>query len=372
MLHFLKPAVKRYRQTILFFLPLIIGAVAYLVSYKPNFVVWPSKIHKGFYSDSITQDKGNSGIRQLPAGENVLQFEYILGDKYAFPYVGATFELQTDSVQRISNLSGYDYVVIELDAQLSKRIPIVINQDVQGHSKASVGGSYRPLIKELVYEQGKRDYQIALADLQTPSWWFTMNKLTEKEVGKPDFSRSHSVQVHNCQVLPKNVVERFTIYRIAFYKDMHPFWIATVSLTLLYYFVLLAYLRFGRSIKRIFPRKELVVGNLADEEKQKILSYIAEHYSNPELSLEMMQKDLGMAEGKISNAIKEAVDMNFKRYLNTIRLEEAKRLLKTTDRQVMDIAYKVGYGNVTHFNRVFREVEDCSPNEYRKGSSEKP
>ena len=48
-----------------------------------------------------------------------------------------------------------------------------------------------------------------------------------------------------------------------------------------------------------------------------------------------------------------------------------KRLLRETDRQVMDIAYKVGYGNISHFNRVFKEAENCSPNEYRKISIQK-
>jgi AraC-like DNA-binding protein len=363
--------VKRPKFVLFLILPWLIGIIAFFIVYTPEFVAWPSPIRKGFYSDSITKDKGNSGIRQLPSSPDILTFEYLLGDRYEFPYVGATFEFESDSVQRISDLSRYDYVEIELDAELSKRIPVVINQDIKGYSNPEIGASYRPLTRELVYEKGKRSYELRLSDFQTPAWWFTNTKLTEKEVGKPDLSRAHSVQLHNCQIVPKNTLERFSIYRIAFRKDMFPFWLLAVSLIVLYYICLFLILRFRKSIKRIFPRKQLEVGNVADEDSLKVLTYISENYSNAELSLELLQKELGLSESKISNVIKEAADMNFKRYLNTLRLEEAKRLLAGTDRQVMDIAYKVGYGNVTHFNRVFKEVEGCSPNEFRKVSSEK-
>ena len=62
--------------------------------------------------------------------------------------------------------------------------------------------------------------------------------------------------------------------------------------------------------------------------------------------------------------------MTFKQYLNKIRLSEAKRLLKETDRQIADIAYHVGYKNVTHFHRIFKQNEKISPNEYRKNKGE--
>ena len=364
-------ALKRFYTPLFFILPGIIALGSFLIVYTPDFVVWPSNIRKGFYSDSITLDKGNSGIRQLPSSQETLQFEYKLGEKYAFPYVGATFELESDSVQKISDLRKYDYIEIELDAQQSKRIPIVINQDIPHFSNPEIGVSYRPLTRELIYEKGKRTYRLSLSDFQTPAWWFTLNKLTEKEVGKPDFSRAHSIQIHNCQSLPTGITEKFSLYRITLHKDMTNFWLCLTLVLPVYYICLFVAFRFRTSITRIFPRKLLDVGNMADEDSKKVLSYIAEHYSNAELSLELIQKELGMSENKISAVIKDASEMNFKRYLNTVRLEEAKRLLLHTDRQVMDIAYKVGYGNVTHFNRVFKETEGCSPNEFRKVSSEK-
>jgi len=64
--------------------------------------------------------------------------------------------------------------------------------------------------------------------------------------------------------------------------------------------------------------------------------------------------------------LKKVSGLPFKQYLNRLRLEEAKRLLTQTDLQVSDIAYKVGYGNISHFNRVFKDHLGISPNDFRK------
>jgi AraC-like DNA-binding protein len=40
-------------------------------------------------------------------------------------------------------------------------------------------------------------------------------------------------------------------------------------------------------------------------------------------------------------------------------------MLTATDLPINDIGYNVGYNNIPHFNRVFREIIGCSPKEYR-------
>lgn len=345
-------------------IPWLTGIALILFNYEPALQIWPSTTPMGYYSDSITQDKGSSGIRKLASKEGTLSFEYTLGDKFQFPYIGVTFDL--DSGQTFFDLSRYDHVQVDIDAVLSRHIPLVINQDIKNYSNPEEGLSYRPLTRELVYEKGKRSYVLPLQSFETPSWWFGLSKLTETDLGEPDYSRIHNIQFHNCQLLPRFTKETFTLHKLKFYKDMKIWWLIALGFVGVFYLTWFAIHYFKGPMKKIFPRKELVVGNVADEETKKVLDYVAQHYSNSELSLEVMQKDLGMSETKLSNIVREVSQMGFKRYLNHIRLEEAKRLLKETDRQIMDIAYKVGYGNISHFNRVFKEETGMSPNEYRR------
>lgn len=53
-------------------------------------------------------------------------------------------------------------------------------------------------------------------------------------------------------------------------------------------------------------------------------------------------------------------------FLNEVRVEQACRRLKSTDdKLIAEIAYSCGFGNVSHFNRVFRKVTGKTPREFQ-------
>ena len=62
--------------------------------------------------------------------------------------------------------------------------------------------------------------------------------------------------------------------------------------------------------------------------------------------------------------------MNFVNYLTNIRLEEAVRLLNTTDDKTYVIARKVGYAEANYFSYVFKKHYGISPSKYRKNLSD--
>ena len=62
---------------------------------------------------------------------------------------------------------------------------------------------------------------------------------------------------------------------------------------------------------------------------------------------------------------------NFSAFLNSYRLEEAKRALcdpEQARRQVLQIALDVGYGSIAPFNRAFKDATGKTPTEYRKAA----
>ena len=60
--------------------------------------------------------------------------------------------------------------------------------------------------------------------------------------------------------------------------------------------------------------------------------------------------------------------MSFKKYITSIRMQEAINLIKTTDFKITEIAEMVGYLNYEHFSRSFKSFFDKWPNEIRKGN----
>ena len=62
---------------------------------------------------------------------------------------------------------------------------------------------------------------------------------------------------------------------------------------------------------------------------------------------------------------KREMGMNFSVFLKKFRISHAKRLLKTTDMKIYEVAQECGYSNSNYFTKVFKEVTGISPAEYR-------
>ena len=54
-------------------------------------------------------------------------------------------------------------------------------------------------------------------------------------------------------------------------------------------------------------------------------------------------------------------------YLTRAKMDSAKRLLTSTDLTVLDIAGRLGYSSVSHFNRLFHAATGVCPQQYRRG-----
>jgi AraC-like DNA-binding protein/mannose-6-phosphate isomerase-like protein (cupin superfamily) len=95
------------------------------------------------------------------------------------------------------------------------------------------------------------------------------------------------------------------------------------------------------------------------------LKYINEHYSE-ELNVEDTAKNFALSQSYFSYLFKSITSNTFTEYVNSIRISKAMELLKNTDGKVLDICYDVGFNNVNHFNRVFRQQTGVSPRDFRK------
>ncbi|MDF2669711.1 MAG: transcriptional regulator, AraC family [Paenibacillus sp.] len=96
-----------------------------------------------------------------------------------------------------------------------------------------------------------------------------------------------------------------------------------------------------------------------------IVQYIRENYME-DISLDMMADKVKITPTYLSSYFKEKMGLNFKEYLNDIRMGHAKRLLLKSNLKIQEIAEQVGYRSLTPFTRMFKIATGMSPNEYRK------
>ena len=103
-----------------------------------------------------------------------------------------------------------------------------------------------------------------------------------------------------------------------------------------------------------------------NKEKSQILRFMATEYANTEMSLEYAVSELGINRTKINEVLKEEMGLTFTTYLNKIRLAEAARLLaESEDANIAEIAYSVGYKNVSYFNKLFKSEYGCTPKSFK-------
>jgi AraC-like DNA-binding protein len=96
-----------------------------------------------------------------------------------------------------------------------------------------------------------------------------------------------------------------------------------------------------------------------------IVQYINSHYMEP-LSLNSLAELFYMSPYYLCKVFKESTGFSFVEYLNQIRIKEAQILLSSLDSSIIEISQKVGFGSVSQFGRVFKDISGVSPLKYRK------
>lgn len=101
------------------------------------------------------------------------------------------------------------------------------------------------------------------------------------------------------------------------------------------------------------------------KEMRAAVAYIRENYWK-DLNMAMAANHVSLNYAYFGQLFKEYTGESFVSYLRRVRVEKAKELLVHTDAKVYEIAQRVGFDNVKHFNRVFKELEGITALEYRR------
>lgn len=98
---------------------------------------------------------------------------------------------------------------------------------------------------------------------------------------------------------------------------------------------------------------------------EQVKDYIKAHYAE-DMSIKELADVACVSQNYFSALFKKETGQNYKAYLTSIRMEEAIKLLRTTDLKTYEIGEKVGYNNVRRFVDAFKQIYNVSPMEYRK------
>ena len=102
----------------------------------------------------------------------------------------------------------------------------------------------------------------------------------------------------------------------------------------------------------------------SSDEALRIARYIQDHSTN--VTLVSLAEDFHYSPEHASRMIRHFTGQTFTELLTSIRLENAKQLLRDTSLSVLDIAVQIGYEGSDQFIRAFRKHVGQTPNAYRR------
>lgn len=101
---------------------------------------------------------------------------------------------------------------------------------------------------------------------------------------------------------------------------------------------------------------------------RKIILYIRKNLTN-KISLDDIANELYITKEHLSRLFKKEMNITISEYIIKAKIDEAKKLLKLTDYNILDIATLLNFANSSHFSNSFKKYAKTSPSDYRKSSS---
>lgn len=384
-----------------------------IANFRPHYNITynPGEHNSRFYSiDDKEHQGGQSGISHMSVTNNQLITECYLKDGSAFPYAGIGCNF-VDKNNGYINLSGFDYIKLRISSSRETNLCLELKGKIQKSTNGAVSYEKRRLSSNILVKKGTAVYTIKLEDITIPRWWINSNPgLT---IGKNDVSRTlERIEKMGILHMKYDTYEgweektTFIYHDMGFYKSNVLFYCLS-GLLLALYLLFAAFIIIGAKKEKqkgitvnpwnnsevlndhsrnawtgtdpgngqpgiendseaVLHYKQLDLPDYRDNELKKIYAIISEQYNETDFSIQTVYEATGISPRKISRLLKTENKMSFKQFINNLRIREAKRLLLETDRNITDIAYKVGYNNLSNFYRVFKEVEHTAPGDLKK------
>ena len=98
----------------------------------------------------------------------------------------------------------------------------------------------------------------------------------------------------------------------------------------------------------------------------KAILLVEKNLDNQEFGIETMVSELHMSQSTLFRKIKSLTGLSLTAFIRSVRLKKAAYLIATTDLNMNQIAYEVGFNDYKYFKTSFKKQFDCLPSQYKE------
>jgi len=314
-----------------------------------------------FFNDN--GNGGNSEIVKQSVSDRIIDFEFELKEGFLSPYVGLSI---APLKQSVINLSRYNQIRLKIAGQKIAGIGVSIYTK---NPNTAAQSNELCFITNLGISPKYKQYDISLDQLKISDWWRDLNRISSKESTHPDLKNVLRLNINTAYTPVLGTRSSLTIEEISVERNNTNLILLLISAEFIV-FLLLIIIHYLRAKLRKANEPITITYKPVETENQNLqftgfLDYLNSHFHENDLTLEQVSSHTGINERRIATTIQENFGCNFKSYINQLRINESKRLLKETDFNMGEIAFKVGFNNQSHFNRVFKSLVRISPSEFK-------
>lgn len=302
------------------------------------------ELHKGKIEVESQLGQGTSFKITFPLGSSLYKGSEIIDQKYKIEHKN---ELLSEPVQNEIEYNS------ETETQKAYTILIVEdNTELRNYLKEELSKSY----KVITAENGKKGYDLAVQKLPdliiTDVIMPVMDGLELCKKIKGDLKTSHiPLLMLSAKAMVKDRLEGIDSGADMYLSKPFELDILKSSLAQLITSRQIMFKKFYSGITKQGKEKTTSLDN---DFIQKILHFINENISEPELTVELLSSKIFLSRSQLYRKIKTLTGVSVNEFIRNVRLEKAKQLIEQGNNNINEISFKVGFTSPSYFAKCYK------------------
>jgi signal transduction histidine kinase/DNA-binding response OmpR family regulator len=109
---------------------------------------------------------------------------------------------------------------------------------------------------------------------------------------------------------------------------------------------------------------DIVINSVEEKFIEKLQLILSKELANADFSADDFANSIGMSRMQLHRKLKSLLGVSATEFLRNERLKASTELLKKGKANISEIAYSVGFNDVSYFSKCFKEMYHCTPTEY--------
>ncbi len=352
----------------------MVGVFASYRYANPTFVVFSEEDSSTNWSLTSWHDPSSILVHTLSDSAISAQFKLSGTAEWYNAGVAVIFD---KSPNKLVDLSSFNKAVVTVQCSATNTLYFGLSSLDEKVTQEDTPITYRSAGAFINCDTEWREVVVKLDSLEVAPWWLQKfgfkaydNRLYMDKILRIFLETSHDS--------PKEVDSSLSISRISFsgqrdsvlvsfFAFASLVWIAIAIWTIKFYSTAKQNIS---EVEQPLSYEQLTFNSARERDKQAIIDYISKNFANPEIDNESVSKAAGVSRTKVNEVLKSEYGSTFTNHINKLRLIEASRLLaEKSDAHITEVAYLVGFKNISYFNKLFKEEFGLTPKEVRgKGS----